>query len=231
MGEEPAKNETELTFAKAYDFIKRDRKLCASEKLVVIEVCRYYPSPYWGSATTLSNDIGMSVRYARNLVAGLLRRKGNRKAYLRRQFYKRMDGRDTRVLVPLCFPAKKAESVSTHGEQGECTRVAAPLAAGVKKHARGQPPIRTVNKKEEEKEKKGCSTAASPAPSPIGALASAAGCVCDNQQRRTIEQLTQSIGKPVDTALTPKQFEQRRQKVLDGLRNYEHTEKDFSKKD
>ena len=45
----PDNAKLDLPFAKAYNFLLADTNLTASEKLVMIIVCRYWPNPYWGT--------------------------------------------------------------------------------------------------------------------------------------------------------------------------------------
>lgn len=113
----PSTDKTELPFARAYDFIMRDKRLAAAEKLVMIEICRYWPSPYYGSASTVAQNTGLQKRYVRKLIKGLCQGrekrkslgKPQRKAYLKRGYEHLKKGNDRftlRVIVPRCFPTE-----------------------------------------------------------------------------------------------------------------------------
>ena len=225
MAEEVRENVPELTFAKAYDFILRDTRLNASEKLVLIEVCRFWPKPCWKSNGHIAQGIGLSEAYVRNLISGLTRRRGERKAYLWRRYARRMNGEDTRLLSCLCFPDGRTASQPQRSrrQSGGCLPACDGVIAGVRKPSRGQSPI--ISCKIEEIDEKIRVTAASPAPSPIGAAASAAGNGSNERAHHTgtadRAEIPRQDSEPgsvpparLCSALTEAEKEQRKQMIL-----------------
>lgn len=75
----PVGQKSKLPFARAYDFIMADRDLTPAEKLVVTEVCRYWPNPCYESAGTIADHCGLDARYVRNLIKGLCQGRAKRK--------------------------------------------------------------------------------------------------------------------------------------------------------
>jgi len=130
---------SKLPFARAYDFIMADRELTPAEKLVLIEVCRYWPNPCYESAGTIAAHCGLDARYVRNLIKGLCQGKSKRKAagkserraYLKRGYaHMRKNGATCtcRVIAPLCFPPEGG------------ARIGAPTASGPAESARRSAP-------------------------------------------------------------------------------------------
>jgi len=137
---------SQLSFARAYDFIMADKALTAAEKLVVIEVCRYWPKPCYESAGTIAAHCGLDDRYVRNLIKGLCQGKAKRKAAgksERRAYLKRTYGHmekagqvsTCRVIVPLRFPSEQgarigAPSASSPDKSARISAPGAPIAPG-----------------------------------------------------------------------------------------------------
>lgn len=132
---------SQLPFARAYDFIMADRNLTPAEKLVVIEVSRYWPNPCYESGATIARHCGLDERYARNLIRGLCQGrvkrtaagKPERKAYLKRAYvHVGNDGEVStcRVIVPLCFPGADGARIGAPDVSGsyESARMSAPGA-------------------------------------------------------------------------------------------------------
>ena len=132
---------TKLPFARAYDFIMADKRLIPAEKLVVIEVCRYWPKPCYESATTIAYKCGLDERYVRNLIKGLCQGKARRKAsgkperraYLKRAYVhaeRAAKASTCRVIVPLCLPSEEGARIGAPDptEAQESARISAPGA-------------------------------------------------------------------------------------------------------
>jgi len=51
-----------LTFARAWDIIMHNKHLTSTEKIVLVEVCRYYPRAYNGANATIAANTGLSIR-------------------------------------------------------------------------------------------------------------------------------------------------------------------------
>ena len=111
-----AARRSEGPFARAYDVILGDTDLTAAEKLIMIQACRYWPSPCVMTAERIGRACGLDGRYVRRLIKGLCQGrekreaqgKPPRKAYLKRQYgHAHKNGQTTTVrqLVPLCFRA------------------------------------------------------------------------------------------------------------------------------
>jgi hypothetical protein len=146
---------TPFPFARAYDFILADKHLCAAEKLVLIEICRYWPNPCYEAAKTIAQKTGMDKRYVRNLITGLTQGtekrtklgKPPRKAYIARaysHYQKNGQSLTVRVIKCLCFPdtgGARGEPLSARGQPP-------PQVEGVRKDARGQPPNRSLSREE-----------------------------------------------------------------------------------
>ena len=111
-----SKKETkDLTFLRAWDVIMHNKHLRPTEKLVLLEVCRYWPRCYSGSNATISYHTGLSVRtvqYAlKALSTGPTRRSTQgldiRRSYLYRGYVHTKHGDTTftsRLIAPTCLP-------------------------------------------------------------------------------------------------------------------------------
>ena len=178
-----------LPFARAYDFIMADRELTPAEKLVMVEVCRYWPNPCYESAGTIAAHCGLDGRYVRNLIKGLCQGKAKRKAggkterraYLKRRYVhiaKGGNGSTCRVIVPLCFPSTEgarigAPSVAGPSESARMSAPGAPIDPGGRAHrptpsAPMGPPNRSSSRNENRKKEERDAS-----PLPAGGQASA----------------------------------------------------------
>lgn len=61
----------ELKFSIAFDIVMHNQNTSPSEKLVLIEVCRYYPNTYYGSNATISHNTGLQVRQVQYILKAL----------------------------------------------------------------------------------------------------------------------------------------------------------------
>ena len=104
-----------LKYARAFDIILHNANTSAAEKLILIEVCRYYPEVYYGSNETISLNTGIDKRRVQRLLKGLstgptkrLKKKlSKRRAYLDRGYAHTVVGGKaytSRVIVPLFLP-------------------------------------------------------------------------------------------------------------------------------
>jgi hypothetical protein len=98
------KTKTSLPFIRAYNILLERKDLKPAEKLVLLVICRYLPSPFWGSNSTIAKNLGCSVRRVERLLKKL-KCKGVIKAGYA---HKGRNGKNhtVRVIVPLCIPAK-----------------------------------------------------------------------------------------------------------------------------
>lgn len=106
-----------LTFAPAWDIILHNSHLSTAERMVLIEVCRYWPRAYFGSNMTISNNTGLSQRQVqrvlKDLSTGPTKRlgqgKSKRRAYIDRGYaHVRVRGKryTSRLIYPLFMPGK-----------------------------------------------------------------------------------------------------------------------------
>lgn len=103
------KIEPVLPFAKAYNFLLRDRNLTTAEKLVMIAICRYWPRPYWDTNEHTAEDLGFGERYIEKVIKNLAD-----KGYIKRGYAhttKKGKPHTVRVIVPKCFPVKSNAKV------------------------------------------------------------------------------------------------------------------------
>lgn len=107
----------DLPFARAWNPIMHNAHLRPSEKLVLIELCRYWPNAYSGSNENISHNTGLckrTVQYAlKSLSTGPKKRhaqgKTKRRAYIDRGYkHTHFQGQrfTSRVILPLCLPGK-----------------------------------------------------------------------------------------------------------------------------
>ena len=91
-------------FARAYNFLLKDKNLTSAEKLVMIVVCRYWPNPYWAANKQIAEDLGFTERYVEKIVKSL-----EDKGYIKRGYAhttKNARPHTVRVIAPKCFPVK-----------------------------------------------------------------------------------------------------------------------------
>lgn len=104
-----------LSYARAFDVILHNAYLSPGEKLVLIEVTRFWPSPYHGSNATIAHNVGLSPRQVQRhlltLSTGPATRSSQgkypRRAYIHRAYaHSHQDGQPftTRIILPLCLP-------------------------------------------------------------------------------------------------------------------------------
>jgi hypothetical protein len=106
---------TTLTFARAFDVIIHNQNTTPAEKLVLIEVCRYYPNIYYGTNEQISHNTCIDKRRVQRILKALstgpTKREGQklkpRRAYIDRGYaHRTIDGKlyTQRVIVPLFLP-------------------------------------------------------------------------------------------------------------------------------
>lgn len=111
------------TFARAYDIILHNSNITAAEKLILIEICRYYPECYYGSNETISHNTGIDKRRVQRLLkrlsTGPAKRKSQgksrRRAYISRGYsHQKAGGKNytARVIVPVFLPKTNRPSKS-----------------------------------------------------------------------------------------------------------------------
>ena len=104
-----------LPFARAWDMILHNANLTPTEKIVLIEVCRYHPRGYSGANATIAHNTGLSVRtvqYAlKSLSTGKNTRskqgKFKRRPYIDREYkhyYVAKKLHTVRTLYPIAMP-------------------------------------------------------------------------------------------------------------------------------
>ena len=115
-----------LTFLRAFDVIMHNKHISASEKLVLLEVCRYWPKAYYGCNDTIAHNTGLSVRWVQKcllaLATGPKKRRSRglapRRAYIDRAYeHHRLNGKlyTVRVISPICLPGHvEAPDVPSH---------------------------------------------------------------------------------------------------------------------
>lgn len=152
------KRRSELPFARAYDCVMADPQLSAAEKLVIFEVCRYFPRPYYGSARTIALHCGLSRDYVRGIIFELIsgpksrkkRGKPERRPYLKRGLETKSPERGTfetvRVLVPAQFPPGDGAAI----HPPPCCNSTTPLGDMSAPGAAIAPPIREGGRTKEE---------------------------------------------------------------------------------
>jgi hypothetical protein len=172
----PSAGKSELPFARAYDLIMSDGELSAAEKLVMIQVCRYWPAPCVMTAGSIARGCGLDSRYVRRLIKGLCQGvekrqaegKPPRRAYLRRgytQVHKDAKTTTVRQLIPLCFArgdeGAPGGAASAPPDPGGCAPKPTP-------NAPPDPPNRSASRNENRKERERDTS-----PLPAGGQASA----------------------------------------------------------
>jgi len=98
------KEKTSLPFVRAYNFLLEKKDLKPAEKLVLIILCRFWPSPFWGSNSTIAKSVSLSSRQIERLLKSLKSRGIIKTGYA----HKNRNGKNhtVRVIVPLCIPGK-----------------------------------------------------------------------------------------------------------------------------
>jgi hypothetical protein len=95
---------TSLLFVRAYDFLLERNDLKPAEKLILILVCRYWPSPCWDSNATIAKRLGFSTRRVERLLKKLKSKKVIKTGYGHRT--RSGKNHTVRIMVPLCIPGK-----------------------------------------------------------------------------------------------------------------------------
>ena len=95
---------TSLPFIRAYNFLLEKKDLKPAEKLVLIVLCRFWPSPFWGANSTIAKNLGCSERHVQRLLNKLKCKGFIKSGYA----HKNRDGKKhtVRVIIPLCMPGK-----------------------------------------------------------------------------------------------------------------------------
>lgn len=99
-----------LPYSRAYDFLLKDKKMMPAEKLVLFEICRYWPNPCWFSNKTIAENLGFSERYVEMIIRRL-----EKKGYIKRGFAHTDKGKNhhtVRVIVPVCFSKKCSKIIN-----------------------------------------------------------------------------------------------------------------------
>ncbi len=194
-----------MPFAKAYDFLRQDKKLKPAEKLVMFEVCRYWPNPYWGTNLTIAQNIGCSERYAEKLIGHLVKEKRIHRGFAHTD----KDGKPhtVRVIVPLCFPEKCSKIIKwstpeqpfgQHTEQQD-----------------GKPPNNGTISPEQQSDlldnKKEMNNKAMPAPLP--AIGQASALPIDNEKLSEVKRFSKVFGNGGRQPLSGQELENRQKKL------------------
>ncbi|MDD5135407.1 MAG: hypothetical protein PHP01_08360 [Phycisphaerae bacterium] len=98
------KTKTSMPFIRAYTFILEKKDLIPAEKLVLMSLCRYWPSPFWGSNSSVALSLGYTARYVQRIISRL-----KAKGYIKAGYaHKIQDGENytVRLIVPMCFEGK-----------------------------------------------------------------------------------------------------------------------------
>jgi DNA-binding Lrp family transcriptional regulator len=98
------KSKTALPFIRAYNTLLARTDLTPAEKLVLCVICKYWPSPFWGSNSAIAESLGCSERYAEMLIRRLANKKIITKGYT--HINKNGSKHTVRVIVPMCFAEK-----------------------------------------------------------------------------------------------------------------------------
>lgn len=104
-----------LLYARAFDIVWHNANLSVTEKVVLTEVCRYWPRAYSGSNATISFNTGISIRHIQKVLKALStgpakrahQGKPKRRAYIDRGYlHTTRQGKvfTSRVIKPLCLP-------------------------------------------------------------------------------------------------------------------------------
>jgi hypothetical protein len=92
------KNSTDnQAYAKAYNIILSDPTLIDAEKVLLFEVCRYYPQCCFASNSELAKNTGHSIRYIEKLIAKLKQKKIIKAGYAHRKIIEK--AKSYRVLI------------------------------------------------------------------------------------------------------------------------------------
>ena len=233
MGKDNRK--TDIPFARAYDFLMADRKLSAAEKLVMIQVCRYWPGPCYMSAATIARNCGLDPRYVRKIITGLSQGakkrkqlgKPPRKRYIARGYVhlkKNGEKWTCRVIKALCFATKEGTSIGPPATPiGPSQRAYRP--GREEPESRQSAPIGPPNRTGIEKRRKGNRSGGSPSPAEQAhAPLSDKEHLMQEETASSMEQLKKGFGwgpRKRTPKLSPKEFERRRREQLDRLRTNE----------
>ena len=101
---------TTIPFARAFGFILSDVNLTAGEKVVLIEICRYYPRPYWDSNKIIADSLGYTECTAEKYIKRLAE-----KRYIRRGYaHKKINGKlkTCRVIKLLKSPEPEPDNIT-----------------------------------------------------------------------------------------------------------------------
>jgi len=209
----------DLPFAKAYNFLLADTKLTASEKMVMIIVCRYWPNPYWDTNAQIAKEIGFTERYIEKIIKRLAN-----KRYIKRGFAhttRNYRPHTVRVIVPRCFgfnPPKKIKWIQPEQMDGQQTE----RVDGQFPNKRTQSPEHTDDLLERKREKEAnLNRKATPAPLPARGQASALLEDREMEQKTNIEQFKQKFGigakREQRKHPSPAEFEKKKQQQIKAL--------------
>lgn len=115
MTDKKTVTDPKLLYARAFDIVWHNANLSVTEKVVLTEVCRYWPRPYSGSNATISFHTGLSIRHIQKVLKALstgpakreTRGLSRRRAYIDRGYlHTTHQGKifTSRVIKPLCLP-------------------------------------------------------------------------------------------------------------------------------
>lgn len=98
------KTKTSKPFVRAYTFLLERKDLRSAEKLVLMILCRFWPSPFWGSNASIAQMLGISVRRVERILKSLKSKKVIKAGYA----HKPRNGQNhtVRLIVPLCMPER-----------------------------------------------------------------------------------------------------------------------------
>ncbi|GAG36560.1 unnamed protein product, partial [marine sediment metagenome] len=86
--------QTNLPFARAYDCIIQDENLLPAEKIILLEVCRYWPKSYNHPNAVIAENTGFKRRWIQTILKALstgptkrkAQGKTERRAYIKREY-------------------------------------------------------------------------------------------------------------------------------------------------
>jgi predicted transcriptional regulator len=209
--------ESKFPFMRAYNFLleKSAKDLTPAEKMVLIVICRYWPSPYWDTNLTIAKNCGFTERYIEKIIKSLAK-----KGYVQRGYaHTDKEGKHhtVRVIKPLCFsePCKKiipwVSPEQMDGQQTEQTDGQCPNSRAFSPELQDD--------LLESKEKLNRKTM--PAPLPAKGQAAALPEDKKTQSVSNVRQFINGFGSGCrkTPVLTPMEFEQKRQSQIRALKS------------
>lgn len=104
-----------LPFARAWDLIMHNQNLTPTEKIVLVEVCRYWPRAYSGANATIAHNTGLSIRAVQYALKSLStatktrakQGKPPRRPYITREYHQKYIAHKlhtVRTIYPIAMP-------------------------------------------------------------------------------------------------------------------------------